>query len=144
ENGVGGPKTDAGAHTPGWLRGSEVVPEGVIDLPVSMGEEPPRNTCMVQFLVVDSPFAYNVVLGGPGLNKSRAVVSTYHLKMEFSTKHRVGEVRCDQRAARQCYNLAIKQGNAVKKEKRKKELSQSEEVKREKIERLEPTEEFKE
>ncbi|XP_020549795.1 uncharacterized protein LOC105162948 [Sesamum indicum] len=45
--------------------GSEVVPEGVIELPVSLGEEPRRKTCMVQFLVVDSPFAYNVVLGRP-------------------------------------------------------------------------------
>ncbi|KAL0386278.1 UNVERIFIED_CONTAM: hypothetical protein Sradi_3022100 [Sesamum radiatum] len=40
--------------------GSEVIPEGTIDLPVSIGEEPTRRTCMIQFLIVDSPFAYNV------------------------------------------------------------------------------------
>ncbi|KAL2237771.1 UNVERIFIED_CONTAM: hypothetical protein Sindi_0968800 [Sesamum indicum] len=65
--------------------GSEVVLEGVIDLLVSLGEEPRKKTCMVQFLVVDSPFTYNVVLGRPGLNKFKAVVSTYHLKMKFPT-----------------------------------------------------------
>ncbi|KAL0427471.1 UNVERIFIED_CONTAM: hypothetical protein Slati_2921900 [Sesamum latifolium] len=76
--------------------GSEVIPEGTIDLPVSMGDEPTRRTCMIQFLVVDSPFAYNVVLGRLGLNTFQAVVSTYHLKMKFPTKGGIGEVRCDQ------------------------------------------------
>ncbi|KAL2252543.1 UNVERIFIED_CONTAM: hypothetical protein Sindi_0049000, partial [Sesamum indicum] len=123
---------------------SEDVPKGVIDLPVSMGEEPRRKTCMIQFLVVDSLFAYNVVLGRPGLNKFRAVVSTYHLKMKFPTKYGIWEVRYDQKAARKCYNLAIKQVDAMKKEKRKEEQGQSEEVKRGKMERLEPVEEYKE
>ncbi|XP_011101217.1 uncharacterized protein LOC105179308 [Sesamum indicum] len=45
---------------------------------------------------------------------------------------------------RRCYNLAIKQSDAAKKEKRKQELSQSEDVKGGKMERLEPNEEFKE
>ncbi|XP_011093333.1 uncharacterized protein LOC105173330 [Sesamum indicum] len=97
--------------------GSEVVPEGVTELPVSLGEEPKRKTCMVQLLVVDSPFAYNVG---------------------------IGEVICDQRTARQCYNLAVKQGEAMKNEKRKEEMSQSEEAKRGKMERIEPLEEYKE
>ncbi|KAL2231186.1 UNVERIFIED_CONTAM: hypothetical protein Sindi_1713000 [Sesamum indicum] len=73
--------------------GSEVVPEGLIDLPVSIGEEPQRKTCIVRFFVVDSPFAYNVVFGRPGLNKFRTVVSTYHLKMKFPIKYGVG--KCD-------------------------------------------------
>ncbi|KAL2251292.1 UNVERIFIED_CONTAM: Retrovirus-related Pol polyprotein from transposon gypsy [Sesamum indicum] len=64
--------------------------------------------------------------------------------MKFPTKHGVREVKCDQRAARQCYNLAIKQREAVKKEKRKEDMSQSEEVKRGKMERLEQLEEYKE
>ncbi|KAL2228098.1 UNVERIFIED_CONTAM: Retrovirus-related Pol polyprotein from transposon opus [Sesamum indicum] len=124
--------------------GSEVVPEGMIELPVSLGEEPRRKTCMVQFLVVDSPFAYNVVLGRPGLNKFKAVVSTYHLKMKFPTMQGVREVTCDQQTARQCYNLAVKQGEIMKKEKRKEEMSQSEEAKRGKMKRIEPLEEYKE
>ncbi|KAL2228546.1 UNVERIFIED_CONTAM: Retrovirus-related Pol polyprotein from transposon gypsy [Sesamum indicum] len=87
--------------------GSEVMPKGVINLPVSLGEEPRRKTCMVQFLVVDSPFSYNVVLGRLGLNKFMAM------------------------------------GETAKKEKRKEEMSQSEKVKRGKMERIEPSEEYK-
>ncbi|KAL2232085.1 UNVERIFIED_CONTAM: Retrovirus-related Pol polyprotein from transposon [Sesamum indicum] len=122
--------------------GNEVIPEGVIELPVSLGEEPKRKTCMISFLVVDSPFAYNVVLGRPGLNKFRAVVSTFHLKMKFPTPQGIGEVKCDQRTARQCYNLAVKQGES-KREKRKEETSR-EAAKRGKMERIEPSGEYKE
>ncbi|KAL0455841.1 UNVERIFIED_CONTAM: hypothetical protein Slati_0923300 [Sesamum latifolium] len=84
--------------------GSEVASKGTIDLPVSIGEEPRRRTTMVRFLVVDTPFAYNVILGRPGLNLFTAVVSTYHQKMKFPTKNGVGEVSCDQKEARRCYN----------------------------------------
>ncbi|KAK4391587.1 hypothetical protein Sango_1936500 [Sesamum angolense] len=35
---------------------------------MSIGMEPQRKTMMVKFLVVDTPFAYNVILGRPGLN----------------------------------------------------------------------------
>ncbi|KAL2226654.1 UNVERIFIED_CONTAM: hypothetical protein Sindi_2024100 [Sesamum indicum] len=72
------------------------------------------------------------------------MVSTYHLKMKFPTKYGVGEVKCDQRTAQQCYNSAIKQVEVGKKEKRKEEHDQNEEVKRGKMERLEPAEEYKE
>ncbi|KAL0400151.1 UNVERIFIED_CONTAM: hypothetical protein Sradi_2358400 [Sesamum radiatum] len=70
---------------------SEVASMGTINLPVSMGEEPRRKTMMVRFLVVDTPFAYNVILGRLGLNAFKAVVSTYHLKMKSPTKKGIGE-----------------------------------------------------
>ncbi|KAL0408325.1 UNVERIFIED_CONTAM: hypothetical protein Sradi_1766900 [Sesamum radiatum] len=102
--------------------GSEVASMGTMDLPVSMGEEPRRRTAMVKFLIVDTPFAYNVILGRPGLNVFQAVVSTYHMKMKFPTKNGVGEVICDQKKARKCYNLSLKKGEEemrTKKEKKK-------------------------
>ncbi|KAL0430946.1 UNVERIFIED_CONTAM: hypothetical protein Sradi_0720600 [Sesamum radiatum] len=56
-----------------------VEPLGEISLPVSLGSYPRRATKFIKFLVVDSPSAYNVILGRPSLNMFRAVASTYHL-----------------------------------------------------------------
>ncbi|KAL2226624.1 UNVERIFIED_CONTAM: Retrovirus-related Pol polyprotein from transposon [Sesamum indicum] len=85
--------------------GSEVASLGMVELPVSMGDEPKRKTTMVKFLVVDTPFAYNVILGRPSLNLFRAVISTYHIKVKFPTEREIGEVTCDQKEAHKCYNL---------------------------------------
>lgn len=63
---------------------------------------------MVDFLIVDSSSAYNAILGRVFLNKARAMVSTYHLKVNFPTLSGVGEVRGDQKSARECYNLSLK------------------------------------
>ncbi|KAL0416661.1 UNVERIFIED_CONTAM: hypothetical protein Slati_3498000 [Sesamum latifolium] len=63
--------------------GSEVIPLRTIDLPVLIGMEPKRKTMMMKFLVVDTPFAYNVILGRPDLNLFRAFMSTFHLQMKF-------------------------------------------------------------
>ncbi|KAL2253522.1 UNVERIFIED_CONTAM: hypothetical protein Sindi_0146900 [Sesamum indicum] len=69
------------------LRGSEVTSLETIDLPVSIEDEPKRTTTMAKFLVVDTPFAYNVILRRPGLKFFLAMVSTYHLKMKFPIKN---------------------------------------------------------
>ncbi|KAL0446109.1 UNVERIFIED_CONTAM: hypothetical protein Slati_1738800 [Sesamum latifolium] len=103
------------------FEGSEVASMGTIDLPVSLGEEPRRRTTMVRFLVVDTPFAYNVILGRPGLNLFRVVLSTYHLKMKFPTKKGLGEVLCDQKEARRCYNLSLRKGEQEGRARRKGE-----------------------
>ncbi|GAV77957.1 hypothetical protein CFOL_v3_21425 [Cephalotus follicularis] len=59
------------------------------------------------FLVVDTPYPYNAIVGRPGLNLLEAIVSTRHLLMKFPTRFGMGEVRGDQQAARQCYKTAI-------------------------------------
>ncbi|KAL0345456.1 UNVERIFIED_CONTAM: hypothetical protein Sradi_4376900 [Sesamum radiatum] len=99
--------------------GGEVIPARTVDLPVSIGEEPTSNICMIQFLVVETPFAYNVVLVLPGLNMFQAVVSTYHLKMKFLTKRGIREVKCDQREVRRCYDLSLKRADQGRKEKKR-------------------------
>ncbi|KAL2248368.1 UNVERIFIED_CONTAM: hypothetical protein Sindi_2689100 [Sesamum indicum] len=101
--------------------GSEAASLGTIELPVSMGEVPKRKTLMVKFLVVDTLFAYNVILGRPGLNLFRAVVSTYHMKMKFPTENGMGELTSDRRETRKCYNLSLKGEHSQKKSKTKKD-----------------------
>ena len=63
---------------------------------------------MVNFLIIDCPSAYNIILGRPALNTLRAVPSTYHLILRFPTPNGVGEIRGDQLAARECYVSSMK------------------------------------
>uniref|UniRef100_A0A2N9FZB4 Uncharacterized protein n=1 Tax=Fagus sylvatica TaxID=28930 RepID=A0A2N9FZB4_FAGSY len=61
----------------------------------------------VEFLVVDCPSAYNVIIGRPTLNKLWAVTSTYHLLVRFPTEHGIGELKGDQATARECYFASL-------------------------------------
>ncbi|KAL0461381.1 UNVERIFIED_CONTAM: hypothetical protein Slati_0025700 [Sesamum latifolium] len=63
--------------------GEVVHPRGMVSLPLTMGRGTMRKTCLLKFLVVDVPSAYNVILGRPMLNTFQAVVSTYHMKIKF-------------------------------------------------------------
>ncbi|KAL2248305.1 UNVERIFIED_CONTAM: Transposon Ty3-G Gag-Pol polyprotein [Sesamum indicum] len=94
--------------------GGEVDSLGTIELPVSIGDEPRRRTLMVKFLVVETPFAYNVILGRPG------------------------EVACDQKEARRCYNLSMKKETVDRKRKFEESLVNKSE------ERITPINEHKE
>ncbi|XP_020555094.1 uncharacterized protein LOC110013285 [Sesamum indicum] len=123
--------------------GTEIVPLGTLDLPVSMGEEPRRKTLMIKFLVVDTPFAYNVILGRPGLNAFRAIVSTYHLKIKFPTRAGIGEVICDQEEARKCYNLSLKNGESTDKRRKLDVIEGGDQIPEEKTERIRPAETHK-
>ncbi|KAL0408344.1 UNVERIFIED_CONTAM: Transposon Ty3-G Gag-Pol polyprotein [Sesamum radiatum] len=62
----------------------------------------------VEFLVVDVPSAYNVILGRPTLNAFQAVISTYHMKIKFPTPKGVGEVQGDTIQSRKCYVEAMR------------------------------------
>ncbi|KAL0433274.1 UNVERIFIED_CONTAM: hypothetical protein Slati_2661700 [Sesamum latifolium] len=48
--------------------GEVVHPRGLISLPLTLGIGPTQKTCILKFLVVDVPSAYNVILGRPTLN----------------------------------------------------------------------------
>ena len=43
----------------------EINVQGVVTLPLTLGEEPKTTTIMVDFVVVKVPSAYNVLLGKP-------------------------------------------------------------------------------
>ncbi|KAL0402711.1 UNVERIFIED_CONTAM: hypothetical protein Slati_4301000 [Sesamum latifolium] len=89
----------------------EVVhPRGLISLPLTLGAGPAQRTCALKFLVVDVPWAYNVILGRPTLNAFQAVISMYHMKIKFSTPGGVGKVKGDPLQSRRCYVNAVRKG----------------------------------
>ncbi|XP_050290557.1 uncharacterized protein LOC126728838 [Quercus robur] len=83
--------------------GMKVQTVGTISLSVVVGAYPRQITKDVNFLVVDCSSSYNAIIGRPTLNSWKAVTSTYHLSVKFSTEHGVGQVQGDQLAARECY-----------------------------------------
>ena len=83
--------------------GEQVEAEGMITLPVTMGEAPAQTIRMINFLVVDRPSVYNVIIGRPTLNGMRAITSTYHLVMKFPTDFGIGMIMGDQKEERICY-----------------------------------------
>uniref|UniRef100_A0A2N9INV2 Uncharacterized protein n=1 Tax=Fagus sylvatica TaxID=28930 RepID=A0A2N9INV2_FAGSY len=87
--------------------GTSVYPLGIISLQIIAGTYPKQATKRVEFLVVDCPSAYNVIIGRPTLNRLRAVTSTYHLLVRFPTEHGIGEMKGDQAMARECYLTSV-------------------------------------
>ncbi|XP_073120809.1 uncharacterized protein [Henckelia pumila] len=83
--------------------GHALQPLGQIVLPLSLGGGEQRVTKMTCFTVVDAPSSFNEILGRPALSDFRAVASTYHQKLNFSSRKKVGVVRGDQKAALLCY-----------------------------------------
>ncbi|XP_008795595.2 uncharacterized protein LOC103711289 [Phoenix dactylifera] len=88
--------------------GDSVPVEGEVSFLVTAGLAPRESTVRTDFLVVRLPSAYNAILGRPGLNALRAVVSTYHLLVRFSTNYGIGEARGDQMVAKRCYMATYK------------------------------------
>ena len=92
----------------GGLSGEKVLPLGSIQLVLTLGDPPCQATTAVRFLVVDTPSAYNMLLGRPSLNAIKAIPSAYHMMIKFPTTTGVGMVRGDQRVARECYSASMK------------------------------------
>ena len=85
------------------ITGDRIVPKGIVTLTVIAGTFPAQVTKEIDFLIVDCPSTYNIILGRPALNRLRAVTSTYYLKVKFLTAHGVGEIIRDQVLTRECY-----------------------------------------
>ncbi|KAL0378429.1 UNVERIFIED_CONTAM: hypothetical protein Sradi_3148400 [Sesamum radiatum] len=59
---------------------------------------------------MDMPSAYNIILGQPALNDFQVVVSTYHMKLKFSARARVGKL-IDNQYTRKCYVKSVRGGS---------------------------------
>lgn len=59
---------------------------------ISLGCHPARMTKGIDFLILDCPNSYNMILDRPFINMFQAVISTYHMKMKFPVRDLVGEV----------------------------------------------------
>ncbi|KAM1543684.1 hypothetical protein ACFX1X_013454 [Malus domestica] len=89
--------------------GDIVQPLRSIHLPFTIGTCPYTATITTNFLVVDCPTVYNVILELTCINDLKAMVSTHMLLMKFPTPYGNGYIRGDQLSARSCYNTSVKQ-----------------------------------
>ena len=72
------------------------MPASSIIFPVAFGEAPREVNIMVEFVVVDIPSAYNMILGRPFLSKIRGVLSIYHNLLKFPVGEKMGILKGDQ------------------------------------------------
>ena len=76
------------AHLLGFS-GEKVLPLGLVQLVLTLGDPPCQATTTIKFLIVDAPSAYNMLLGRPSLNVIRAILFAYHMVVKFPTENGV-------------------------------------------------------
>ena len=86
-----------------------MLPLGLIQLVLTLGDPPFQATTTVRFLIMDASLAYNILLGKPSFNAVRAIPFAYHMVIKFPTTNGIGMVRGNQRIARECYSTSMKQ-----------------------------------
>ncbi|KAL5560386.1 hypothetical protein UlMin_036597 [Ulmus minor] len=86
------------------FNGEQKFTIGDIALPVYAG----GINLNVNFTVLDSPSAYNMILGRPWIHKMRAVPSTFHQVIRFPTKWGIKEIRGEQSISRECYRNTLR------------------------------------
>ena len=107
--GIGREKLEpVNTHRQGFS-GEKVLPLGIIQLVLTLGDPPCQAMTTARFLIVDAPSAYNMLLGSPSLNAIKAIPFAYHMMIKFPTVSGVGMVRGDQRVAQECYSTSVKQ-----------------------------------
>ena len=90
--------------------GDRIVPKGIVTLIVIVGTYLAQVIKEIDFLIVDYPSTYDIILGRPTLNRLKVAMSTYYLKVKFPTTHEVGKIKGDQVLARECYQAALASG----------------------------------
>ncbi|XP_072060157.1 uncharacterized protein [Arachis hypogaea] len=97
--------------------GERVPIKGYIWLRTTIGDHPLSRTIDIQYLIVDCPSPYNIILGRPALNMFRAVISTFHLCVKFQAQGgKIATIHSDHQQARQCYNASLKRSDTSQKQ----------------------------
>ena len=73
-----------------------------------MGDYPVSVTKLMEFVVVDTPSAYNILLRRPTLIGLGAVSSVRNLAIKFPTSSGIRTLKGDQLAGRECYSISIR------------------------------------
>jgi len=82
---------------------------GYIDLRTTFSDEEAARTIVVRYVVVNTPSAYNLLLGRPSLNRSGAAASTKHMKMKLpSLEGRVITIKSNQKTTRKCFESSLR------------------------------------
>ena len=90
--------------------GDRIVLRGVVTLTVIAGTYPTQVTKEIDFLIVNYPLTYNIILGRPSRNRLKVTTLTYYLKVKFPIAHGVREIKEDQVLVRECYQTALASG----------------------------------
>ncbi|XP_074383132.1 uncharacterized protein LOC141724769 [Apium graveolens] len=90
------------------FNGVECQFEGVIQLPMTIGEEPSEATQMLNFQVVKVTSTYDAIHGRIGIHSFKAVPLTYHTVLKFLTKNGVREKLEDHKMAQSYYVAALR------------------------------------
>lgn len=88
--------------------GDLVQPISSVNLPIAFGVAPRKTMLYDQFLIVDCPMAYNVIIGRTALTGIKVHLSPHMLLMKFPTCYGTGVIRGDQLRSRNCYATAVK------------------------------------
>ncbi|KAJ8431075.1 LOW QUALITY PROTEIN: hypothetical protein Cgig2_033683 [Carnegiea gigantea] len=80
----------------------------MICLPLCFGDKAKARNLEVDFLVINVPTAYNVILGRLTPHKVKAVIASHLLPLQFEADDgSIGKLQGDQRMARECYLISI-------------------------------------
>ena len=89
--------------------GDQVEVRGHIELRTTFTDGTTSRTANIKYLVVNSPSAYNILLGRPALNRIGAIASTRHMKMKLpSLEGTMITIKSDQKEAKKCYENSLK------------------------------------
>ncbi|GFZ03670.1 hypothetical protein Acr_16g0002940 [Actinidia rufa] len=88
-------------------------PEKKINLPITLGTEPHQTTVWQDFIVVDCPSPYNAHPGATYAGRNQGDHFYLPPEDEIPTLTGIGEVKGDQKVARQCFISAMKVGTSV-------------------------------